>query len=285
MSAITFFQHIRQSFRGAWLIAKESFGVIKNDPKILIYPYLAILFILITYPVVGRFVFAMWHSVQHPEVVTDVSKAAPHELLVHLGLVTFSVFYTLFVTSYFTCMISASTWIELEGKPTSSLYGLRVVGRRFWRVSLFAVLAIFFFPMGVIAQRKKFRSPRGAFEAISSSFSLSMSQLAPEIVAGKKGVLATVRQSADTLGQLWKESLVIRVSMFLAIILLGLVSLLPKVIERHWFNGDTAHIVGWIVTAVLGASSYVLLRVVGGVFTTTLYHHAKTKKCRDLPKN
>jgi len=275
MSAVTFFQHIRQSFHNARLIVRGSFGVIKNDPKILIYPYLAIIFILVTYPVVGRFVFTMWHSVQHPGVVDEVSNAAPHELLIHLGLVTFSVFYTLFVTSYFTCMISASTWAELEGKPTSPLYGLGVVGRRFWRVSLFAILAIFFFPMGVIAQRKKFSSPRGAFEAISSSFSLSMSQLAPEVVAGKKGVFATVRQSVDTLGQLWKESLVIRVSMFLAIILLGLVSLLPKVIERYWFNGDTAHVVGWIMTALLGASSYVLLRVIGGVFTTTLYYQAK----------
>ncbi|MDO8591778.1 MAG: hypothetical protein Q7R60_02565 [bacterium] len=277
MSAVTFFQHIRQSFHGARAVVRQGFRVIKNDPKILIYPYLAILFILITYPVVGRFVFTMWHSVQQPEVITEVSNAAPHELLVHLGLVTFSVFYTLLVTSYFTCMISASTWVELEGKPTSLLYGLGVVARRFLRVSRFAILAIFFFPMGVIAQRKKFSSPRGAFEAISSSFSLSMSQLAPEVVGGKKGVFETVRQSVDTLGQLWKESLVIRISLFLAIVLLGLVSFLPKLIEHYWF-GRSAYIVGWIVTALLGASSYVLLRVIGAVFTTTLYYQAKTKK-------
>lgn len=278
MSVGTFFQHIKQIFHNAWLVVQGSFGVIKNDPKILIYPYLAIIFILVTYPVVGRFVFAMWHRVDHPAIITEVDQAAPQALVVHLGLVTFSVFYTLFVTSYFTCMISASTWAELEGKPTSALYGLRVVGRRFLRVSRFAILAIFFFPMGIVAQRKKFRSPRGAFEAISSSFSLSMSQLAPEVVAGKKGVFETVRQSVDTLGQLWKESLVIRVGTFLAIILLGLISLLPKVMERYWFNGSTAHVVGWILTALLGASSYVLLRVIGAVFTTTLYYQAKTKK-------
>ena len=277
MSAGTFFQHTRQSFHGAWIVIRQGLGVIKKHPQILIYPYLAIIFILVTYPVVGRFVFLMWHRLQHPEIVDQATKAAPHELLVHLGLVTFSVFYTLFVTSYFTCMISASTWAELEGKPTSPLYGLRVVGRRFLRVSRFAILAIFFFPMGIIAQRKKFRSPRGAFEAISSSFSLSMSQLAPEVVAGKEGVFETVRQSVDTLGQLWKESLVIRITMFGLILLLGSVSFLPKLIEHYWFNGPTAHIVSWILTALLGATSYVLLRVIGGVFTTTLYYQAKNK--------
>lgn len=278
MSAATFFQHIKQSFHGAWVIIGRSFRVIKNDLQILVYPYLAIIFILVTYPIVGRFVFFMWHQVQHPVIVDEVSKAAPHVLLVHLGLVTFSVFYTLFVTSYFTCMISANTWVELEGRPTPLLYGLRVVIRRFFRVSRFGILAIFFFPMGIIAQRKKFTSPHGAFEAISSSFSLSMSQLAPEIVTGKKGVFETVRQSVNTLGQLWKESLVIRIGMFLAIVLLGSISLLAKVIEHQWFSGETAHVVGWIVTAFLGVSGYVLLRVIGAVFTTTLYYKAKTKK-------
>lgn len=271
-----FFQNVGQSFRNAWLVVRSSLGIIKNDPQILIYPYLAIVFILITYPVVGRFVFAMWHRVQQPEIVTQVSNAAPHELLVHLGLVTFSVFYTLFVTSYFTCMISASTWAKLESKPTSRLYGLGVVGRRFWRVTYFSILAIFFFPMGIIAQRKKFNSPRGAFEAISSSFSLSMSQLAPEVVTGKKSAFETVRQSIDKLGEHWKESLVIRIGTFLMIVLMGFVSLLPKVIESYWSNDSTVHIFGWIITATLGASSYVLLRVIGAVFTTTLYHQAKS---------
>ncbi len=278
MSAATFFQHIKQSFYGAQVVVRRSFRVIKNDLQILVYPYLAIIFILVTYPIIGRFVFFMWHQVQPPVIVNEVSKATPHVLLAHLGLVTFSVFYTLFVTSYFTCMISANTWIELEGRPPPLLYGLRVVIRRFFRVSRFGILAVFFFPMGIIAQRKKFRSPHGAFEAISSSFSLSMSQLAPEVVTGKKGVFETVRQSVDTLGQLWKESLVIRVSMFLAIVLLGSISLLAKVIEHQWFSGQTAHVVGWIVAAFLGASGYVLLRVIGAVFTTTLYYKAKNKK-------
>jgi len=244
----------------------------------LIYPYSAIIFILLTSPIVGRLVFSMWNRVQQPEVIDQVTKAAPNELLVQLGLVTFSVFYTIFVTSYFTCMISAATLAQLEGRSTSLLYGLKVVARRFFRVSKFALLAIFFLPMGIMAQRRKMTSPRGIFEAISSSFSLSMSQLAPAIVTSRKGVYETLRHSVDTLGQLWKESLVIRFGTFLAILLLGSISFLPKLIENWWFDGQTAHAVGWIVTALLGASSYVLLRVISTIFTTTLYYQAKAKK-------
>lgn len=278
MSAGTFFQHIKQSFYNAWRVVKRSIGIIKNDPQILIYPYLAIIFILISYPVVGRFVLSMWHRVDHPAIVTKADQAAPHVLFAHLGLVTFSVFYTLFVTSYFTCMISASAWVELEGEPTPPLYGLRVVGRRFLRVSRFAVLAIFFLPLGIIAQRNKFRSLRGALEAISSSFSLSMSQLAPAVITGNKGVFDTVCDTVETLGKAWKESLVIRIGTFATILLFALISFLPKIIERYWFDGHSAHIVGWILSAFLGASAYVVIRVIGAVATTILYYEAKTKK-------
>ena len=278
MSAGILFRHIRQSFSGAWTIVRQGFKSLRKHPQMLIYPYGAIIFILLTSPIVGRFVFSMWNRVQQPEIIDQVTKAAPNELLVQLGLVTFSVFYTIFVTSYFTCMIAAATLAQLEGRSTSLLYGLRVVARRFFRVSKFALLAIFFLPMGIIAQRRKMTSPRGIFEAISSSFSLSMSQLAPAIVTSRKGVYETLRQSVDTLGQLWKESLVIRFGTLLAILLLGSISFLPKLIENWWFDGQTAHAIGWIVTALLGASSYVLLRVISTVFTTTLYHQAKLKK-------
>jgi len=278
MSAGTLFRHIRQSFNGAGAVVGQGFKSLRKQPQVLIYPYGAIIFILLSSPIVGRFIFSVWNRVGQPEVIDQVTKAAPSELLVQLGLVTFSVFYTIFVTSYFTCMIAAATLAQLEGRSTSLLYGLRVVARRFFRVSKFALLAIFFLPMGIMAQRRKMTSPRGIFEAISSSFSLSMSQLAPAIVTSQKGVYETLRHSVDTLGQLWKESLVIRLGTFLAIVLLGSISFLPKLIENWWFDGRTAHAVGWIVTALLGASSYVLLRVISTVFTTTLYHQAKLNK-------
>ena len=269
---------IRQTFSGAWAIVRRSLRVIKNDPHILIYPYLAILFILFTSPLVGRFVINTWHRVNQPRVIDEVSQAAPHQLLAHLGLVTFSVFYTLFITSFFNCMMAASTLAELDGRKPSLFYGLKVVLRRLVRVTLFSLLAIFFFPMGIIAQRQKLKSPRGIFEAISSSFSLSMSQLAPAVVSGEASVMSTVRHSINTLGHLWKESLLIRIGLFIVILLFGLLSFVPKLVEHYWFDSSSSHFAGWVVTTLLGASGYVLIKVIGTVFTATLYHEAKQIK-------
>ncbi len=278
MSVGTFFGSIGEAWHHSRTIAKRSFKILLKNPEILIYPYLAIVFILVTYPLVGRFVFNTWHHVQQPTVVTQVSGHAPHILLVHLGLVTFSVFYTIFVTSYFIAAMSVVVLAKLEDRKTPPLYGLWVVSKRFWRVSKFALLAIFFMPLGIIAQRRKLGRPKGVFEAISSSFSLSMSQLAPEVVTGSKGVFDTTTDTVETLGKAWRESLTIRIGTFTAILLFGLISFLPKVIEHYWFDNGGVHLLGWILTALFGASSYVLIRVIGATLTTTLYYEAKQKK-------
>lgn len=272
------FSAIKDTFSDAANIIRHSIRTLKNDPQILIYPYLAVLFIFITSPIVGRFVVSLWQKVEQPDLLNHIAEAAPSTLAPRLGLVTFTVFYTFFVTAFFTCMIAASTLAELEGKPRSVFYGLNVVLRKFWRVAKFALLAIFFFPLGIIAQRKKLTRPRGLFDAITSSLTLNMAQLAPTIVTEKKSVLGTMRHSVDTLGGLWKESLVIRIGTFLSILLLASISFLPKLAENYWFDSRSAHIIGWMVTVLLGASSYVILRVIGTVFTTTLYHEAKNRK-------
>jgi hypothetical protein len=196
-----------------------------------------------------------------------------------LGLVSFSVFYTALVTSYFTSAASAEVLAKLEGRSVSAVYGLRQVAKRFLRISWFALSAIFFFPLGIIAQRKKLREfPRGFAEVIGSSYSLHIPQLAPVIMSKNLGILQTLRNSINTLGEAWKEGLLIRVGMFLAFLLVGSIGFLPKLIEHYWFNGQTAHLMGWLVSVFIWATGYVTIKVIGTVFTTTLYYHAKTKK-------
>lgn len=278
MPASRFFRHLASVFHGAGSIVKQSLRLIAKDPHVLAYPYLAVIFILLTFPLISAVVLPLWHRIEQPAFINDVTQAAPSHSLAHLGLVTFSVFYGVFVTSFFACAMSAVTLAKLEERPSSTFYGLRVMLSRFFRIAKFALLAIFFFPIGLFAQRQNFKSLRGIFEAITSSFSLSMNQLAPVVISGHKGVFLTVQDALNTLGHFWQESLVIRIGTFLSVLVLGSISLLPKLIEHYWFNGLTAHIVSWIATFMLGIASYVTLRVLSTISTTTLYHRAKTQK-------
>lgn len=264
-----------EAIRGARGVAKHSFKSLFKSPQIVIYPYLAAVFVLLSSPFISALVIKIWNSV-HPTVISEVGNEAPHILLQHLGLVAFSVYYANFVTSYFICAISATTLAKLEDQPTPALYGLQVVLKNFLRVTLFALVSIFFFPLGIISQRKKL--PKGIIEIMLSSFSLSMAQLAPAVISEKRGIFSSIQHCIEILGKASLESLVIRIGTFGTVLLLGSISFLPKLLENLWFNSATAHAVGWIITGLLGLTSYVVLRVISTVFTTTLYYHAKNKK-------
>lgn len=272
------FHHTAKSVHGAGQVSARSFKSLLRAPQIAIYPVMAAGFVLITSPIISAFVVSLWHRVEHPVLMTGVTSQAPHVLLQHLGLVAFSVYYANFVADYFVCAAAAATLTMLEHRRTTVFYGLWVVRHRFLRITKFCLVSIFFMPLGITAQRKKMKTVRGAFETIISSFSLSMPQLAAEVITSDETIMHTIRNSADTLGKLWKENLVIRAGMIGSVLLLGSISFLPKLIQQLFFDSSTAHVVGWVLTAILGASSYVLLHVMSTVITTTLYFEAKNSK-------
>jgi hypothetical protein len=260
---------VSQSLAGAGKIIKDTLRVLRNHPEIAIYPYSALLFISITYPLVSATIFAHWYS----RIFTDAGSVAPHHLRIILGLVGFSAFYTALVTAYFTCAVSAGVLAKLEDRPTSPLYGLRQVWQHFFRVTRFAVLSVFFFPAGLYAQREKL--PRGIIGILGSSFTLHMAQMAPAILTSKKGLGATIRNSVDTMGKLWREGLVLKIGMYVCIFV---VVIAPKLVQHGFFKSHKANDVGWLISLELAASSYVTFKVINSIFTTVLYHQAKTQQ-------
>jgi hypothetical protein len=254
---------------GAISVVKDSVSVTKSHPEILIYPYAALLFISITYPIVSVTIFARWYG----RIFSDVGTVAPHKVGLIIGLVGFSAFYTALVTAYFTCAVSAGVMSKLENRPTPPLYGLMRVIKNFLRITKFALLSVFFFPAGIFAQRRKL--PRGTIGVIGSSLTLHMAQVAPSILTTKKGFLATIRDSIDTLGRAWREGLVLKVSTYLAIFL---IVALPKLIQHGFFKSHSASNIGWLVSLELATASYVTLKVINSIFTTVLYYQARDKK-------
>ena len=268
---------------GAWRAVVNGMKVVRAHPHILIYPYLAALFILLTYPIVNGLVFRVWSEVAHSSVFTTVNdttmvEAAPRFLRILLGLVAFSVFYTIFVTAYFTSAMAASTLANLDNKPTPWYYGFTAIGHHFSRVTKFALLAIFFFPLSIIAQRS--RPAKELPSVIGSSLSLSMAQMAPAILSTNKGIMATIRQSVDTLGSAWKENLVIKIGLWVVILALLLIGFLPQFVEQHWIDADTAQLVGALSAILFSFTAYVVTKVIGSVFTATLYHQVGRQKKR-----
>jgi hypothetical protein len=265
-------------FRNTGQIFKSGLASLKNNPQIAAYPYMGFLFILVTFPTINTLVFSIWHHFS-PGSIISVTNNAPRTLRVLLGLVSFSVFYTALVTAYFTAATSAEVLAKLEDRKVSIMYGLQEVIKRFLRVSWFGLLAIFFFPVGILSQRHKLRKfPVGIVQVVGSSFALQLPQLAPQIMTKSSSLSETVRNSISTLGEAWKESLLIRVCMFAAFLIVGSLGFLPKLVEHYWFNGQTAHLVGWLVSVFVWSAGYVTIKVLGTLFTTTLYYQVTHEK-------
>jgi hypothetical protein len=259
----------------ASLAVKEGLNILLKDPTILSYAIFASVFVFLTFTLVNDLVMAVWHNF-FPHEMLRVSQSVPSKLRVLLGIVTFYYFYTAVITSFFTCATSAAVWAKLEGHPTTFLHGLGVVTRHFLRVVHFAVLSIFYIPLGFVAQRKKlFHKP---VDVIGSSFTLHTANMAPAIISERAGVGATIRTSIDTLGKAWKEGALIKAGIWTMLLVLIAISFVPKLIQHYWYNNGTSHWLSWSITGVLLAFSFVITKVLGAVFMTVLYHKAQTQK-------
>lgn len=250
-------------------VFKQGLHLVANNPALLSYFYISLVF---TGPVYGAINYSIIHQ-WYNDIFVAVNSVAPHRLAGILGIVAFSTFYAALVSAYLTCAISASVLAQLENKPAPLLLGLKQVGDNFWRVTGFAFLAIFLFPMGVYAQRRKL--PRGIVGVVGSSLTLHMAQMAPAILTTKKPMGATVRDSINTLGESWREGLILKVGMYVSIFL---IVVLPKLIQHGLFRSHTASTVGWLVGLELAISGYVIFKIINAVFTSVLYYRIKNKK-------
>lgn len=256
-------------FKRVFEILKDSWQVVRQHPEIAIYPYAATIFVSATYPLVSATVLAHWYR----QVFNDTGVIVPDRARLVLGIVGFSAFYIALVTAFFTTAVSASVLSKLEGRPTPPFYGFLRVGKNIFKVTKYALLSLFFFPIGVFAQRQKL--PRGIVGVIGSSLTLHMAQVAPAFLTTNMKVGSTIRHSVDTFGRAWREGLILKIGTYLAIFL---VLALPKLIQHGFFKSHHASNIGWVVSFELAASGYVAFKVINAIFTTVLYHKARSDK-------
>lgn len=257
------------AFVGVVQVVKDSLRVTKNHPEILVYPYAALFFISVTFPIMSASIFGHFYS----RIFSHTGAVVPGRTAAIIGLVGFSAFYTALATAYFTCAVSAAVLSKLEGRQTPPFYGIVRVMRNFGRVTEFAILSLFFFPVGILAQRRKL--PRGIIGVMGSSLTLHMAQVAPAILSTDKNFTATLRDSIETLGRKWREGLILKIGIYFIIFL---IVVLPKLIQHGFFKSPSASNVSWLVSIELATSSFVTLKVINSIFTTVLYYQASKNK-------
>jgi hypothetical protein len=271
MSFKNFAHSVIDSMHGAKLVMHQALTVLRNDITIAIYPLFVFLLVLITIPLVNGIILAFANQLAS-EPIFGVEQHTARTVFIAIAFVV-SLVYSAMMLSYFSCVLSALTLAELEGHRAPLLKGIRLFRKRFGHATRFALLSILFIPIGIVAQRHKLkRFPVGTGEVIGGAFSLSTAQLAPLILSEDMGVLETVRLSLSTLGKGWKQNLVIKVATYLTIILLTLlIGFFPILIQNYWFDSNTAQAASQLGVLLLILGLFITTKVLGTVFTTTLY--------------
>jgi hypothetical protein len=254
--------------RDTILVVKDSLKVIKEHPELALYPYAATLFISITYPLVNATVFANWYG----RIFYETGTYVPHKIGLLLGVVGFSVFYAALVSAYFSCAVTAAVIAKMEDRPIPPFYGPLRVLKNFVRVTRFALISVFFLPLGIYAQRR--RLPQRWVSVLGSSVTLRMAQVAPAILTTNKNVDDTIIESIDIMGRAWRQSLVLKLMTYTVIFLF---LALPKLIQKGFFHSPSASSFGWILGLEIAVSGLVAIKVLNSIFTAVMYHQARSQ--------
>lgn len=262
------------ALRNAGEISQLGFSSLRRDIFIIIYPVMVFLVVLITVPTINALILAAFNGAAH-HTIFSFDEQTTKAFFYYIAVIV-TALYTALIISFFTCLISAAVLAELDGKPAPFLHGLKLIYRHKAKIARFGVFSIpfVFIPIGILAQKHKvFKS---TVAVVGSSFSLSMAQLAPAILSeDEEDLYATVRHTVATLGQGWREGLVLKVGSYVVLILLALASLLPRIFSE---TSNPGHLAGWLVPIFVFLGFLIVTKVLSAVLTATLYWRVVTNE-------
>ena len=265
------------SIERSWNLAKESMGVIRKDPELMIFPIVSFIAGVVVAGVLGTLAF-----------FTD--SFGGDSTVSALGIVLIFLFYfvTYFVTIYFQVALVAAVKLRLSGGNPTLGYGIGEANKRLGAIASWAVIAAI---VGLILRLLEgaARRSRGglgnivaqiAIGLVGMAWSLATFFVIPVIAYEGVGGFEAIKRSAGVIKRRWGEAVVgqagIGLIMFLLALLVGGVFGIIGILLLTG-GGTVGTVVGiaFISVAVLGVLSIVALAAtLQSVYTTALYEYA-----------
>ncbi len=265
-----------ERIKRGWEITKESFGIIKKDKEILVFPLIEGVFQLILFIlfIVILLVGGIWASI--------VSKNFSDILIYIIGLIY--LFFMYFIGIFFEAAIISSATIRLSGKNPNLGDGFRGPSRKIFKLFFWAIITLVVsIVLNLISKLGKGKG-RGAEMAANVSagiFGVTWSLLTffviPVLLFEKEGVFSSIGRSGRLFKETWGENLTAQFSVGGIFFLLGLIGLVPVVIGA--FSGSVVFLVAMVILFFLYIGILVVFGTsVKGILVATLYKYAITKK-------
>ena len=265
-----------RSIERSWNLAKESLGVIRKDPELMIFPIVSFITCVVAFGTIGVLGF-----------FTD--SFGGDNTVSALGIVLIFLFYfvTYFVTIYFQVALVASVKLRLAGGNPTLGYGIGEANKRLGAIASWAVIAAI---VGLILRMLEgaARRNRGiggivaqiAIGLVGMAWSLATFFVIPIIAYEGVGGFEAIKRSVGVIKRRWGEAVVGQAG--IGLIMWGLAILVGAVfgiigILLLTSGGTVGTVIGvaFISVAVLGVLSIVVLAAtLQSVYTAALYEYA-----------
>ncbi|MFQ5838582.1 MAG: DUF6159 family protein [Thermoplasmata archaeon] len=255
-----------------WQLTKVSFGVIRKDKELLLFPFLALI-------VSGL----MWGLFLASIFILDIAFIEQiQEQSVYLYYALYFLFYflTAFIAIYFQAAVVGSAMIRLEGgSPTigdAFRQANKHVGKLFKWALLTATVGLI---LRAIARRGGFIG-RIIAGALGITWTLASYMAIPVVVAEGLGPWAALKRSASLFRKTWGETLVGGLGMGVILVLLAFLGIIP-LIAGVYLVTNVSLLVGLVVIAVAVIYWFIIFLVWGAawpILSAVLYRYAAQGK-------
>jgi len=253
------------TFERSMQIFRESWGVLKQDKELVLFPIISgIVMLILTASFIVPIVLLT--GIKDGEVQNNV-----------LYYVFFFIFYLIgyFVVIFFNTGLIACVQIRLSGGDPKFSDGMQYAVGNLGKIAGWALISA---TVGMVLQFIRERAGilgRIAAGLFGMAWNLITFFVIPVMIFQNAGVIDSIKQSAALFKKTWGENVVLRFSLGLILFLAGLVGIVPIVLAAMTKSVAVIVAVGavvmlyWFALGIIGAA-------LNGIFATALYNYAMT---------
>jgi hypothetical protein len=267
-----FFERLRRG----WRLAKMAFGVLWDDKRLLWFPFISFLCLLL---VLATFLLPLLASQDFRNLMNQGNgqnfKNATSNILYYAVLFAFYV-CSYFVIIFFNSALVACVILRFNGEDATPDDGLRAAFSRLPQIFMWALVsATVGLVLKIISDRSE-KLGKIVADLLGTAWGIMTYFVVPVLVVEKTGPFKAIKRSCSVLRKTWGESFAADFGIGFILFLLLLVCFIPAIVGG--LLGWPAVLIGTVISLVLVFLLCLVSSAVHVIIVAALYQYAAMKQ-------
>jgi len=248
-------------------LLKQSYGILKSDKELVLFPIYSAVFSILGFIVVGGLYAAIRWGLMHGHQ----NRGVDYAFLFLLYIVSY------YIVIYFNAGLAACVLYRFKGGDPTFAYGRGEAAKHRKAILGYALLAA---TVGLILNyiAERFRlAGRIVANILGAVWSVATIFIAPVLVTSDLPPLQAVKESAGIFKRTWGNTVKGSLSFGLIGILGIIVCIVPAILGIA-VGGAVPAFIGVIISALALIALSVILSTCSSIYRTALFHYATTKQ-------